>query len=209
MKLLSATPSPFARKVRIGLHEKELPFELVTEVPWNSGASAPRYNPLGKIPVLILDDGECFYDSRFILEYLELRWPLPALYPRDVDQLLLAKRLEVLADGACDAVVLVFMERQRPEAHRSAPWLARQQAKISGAVDEIAHRIAAGRPYAVGESFGIADIAVGTLLQYLDLRYPELPWRRHAHLEAYAQRIWQRPSFQQTVPTAQAVAGVV
>ena len=41
MKVLSATPSPYARKVRIALHEKGLPFELVTEVPWNKGASAP------------------------------------------------------------------------------------------------------------------------------------------------------------------------
>ena len=110
MKLLSATPSPYARKVRIALHEKGIAFELVTEVPWNAGATAPRHNPLGKIPVLMLDDGECFYESRFILEYLELRFPQPALYPRNVDQLLAAKRLEVLADGACDAVVLVFME---------------------------------------------------------------------------------------------------
>ena len=209
MKLLSAAPSPYARKVRIALHEKELPFELVTEVPWNSGASAPRYNPLGKIPVLILDDGECFYDSRLILEYLELRWPRPALYPAEVEPLLLAKRFEVLADGACDALVLVFMELQRPQAHRSAPWLARQEAKIAGGVDEIARRMRPGEPHAVGERFSIADVAVGTLLQYLDLRYPQLPWRRHAHLEAFAEQVWQRPSFRQTVPAAQTVVGVV
>ena len=209
MKLLSASPSPYARKVRIALHEKDVPFELLTEVPWNAGASAPRYNPLGKIPVLILDDGECFYESRFILEVLELRYPEPPLYPRDVEALLAAKRLEVLADGACDAIVLVFMERERPEAQRSAPWLARQQAKIAAAVDEIARRIDPGSAYAVGESFGLGDIAVGTLLQYLDLRYPELPWRRHAHLEALAQRLWQRPSFRRTVPVRQTVVGVV
>lgn len=209
MKLLSATPSPYARKVRIALHEKGIPFELLTEVPWNAGASAPQYNPLGKIPVLILDDGECYYESRFILEYLELRHPQPPIYPRDAEQLLAAKRLEVLADGACDAFVLVFMERQRPEAHRSAPWLQRQQAKIAAAVDEIARRIAPGSEYAVGDSFSLGDIAVGTLLQYLDVRYPELPWRRHAHLQALAQRLWRRPSFEQTVPVKQTVVGAV
>ena len=209
MKLLSATPSPYARKVRIALHEKDIAFELVTEVPWNAGATAPRYNPLGKIPVLMLDDGECFYESRFILEYLELRFPQPAMVPRNVDQLLAAKRLEVLADGACDAVVLVFMERQRPEAHRSTPWLARQQGKVEAAVDEIARRIAADSDYAVGDAFSLGDIAVGSLLQYLDLRYPELPWRSHAHLEALAQRLSERPSFRATVPHGQSVVGVV
>ena len=209
MKLLSAAPSPYSRKVRIALHEKGIPFELVTEVPWNTGATAPRYNPLGKIPVLILDDGECYYESRFILEYIELEHPHPALYPRDTQQLLAAKRLEVLADGACDAFVLVFMERQRPEAHRSAPWLARQQAKIEAAIDEVARRVEPGREYAVGESFGLGDIAVGTLLQYMDLRYPELTWRRHPHLEALVNRLWQRPSFRETVPARQAVVGAV
>ncbi len=209
MKLLSAAPSPYSRKVRIALHEKGIPFELVTEVPWNAGATAPLFNPLGKIPVLILDDGECYYESRFILEYLELQYPQPALFPSDKGQWLAAKRLEVLADGACDAVVLVFMERERPEAHRSKPWLARQQEKIERAVDEIARRIGPGREYAVGDDFSLADIAVGTLLQYMDLRYPELQWRRHLHLEALASRLWQRPSFQRTVPMKQTVVGVV
>ncbi len=209
MKLLSATPSPYSRKVRIALHEKDVPFELVTEVPWNAGATAPQYNPLGKIPVLILDDGECYYESRFILEYLELRYPQPPIFPRATEQLLAAKRLEVLADGACDAIVLVFMEHQRPEAHRSAPWLARQQAKLVAAVDEIARRIEPGTEYAVGDAFSLGDIAFGTLLQYMDLRYPELLWRRHSHLEALARRLWQRPSFLQTIPMKQTVVGVV
>ena len=61
MKLLSATPSPYARKVRIALIEKALPFELLTEVPWNAGASTPKYNPLETLPVLILDDGSTVY----------------------------------------------------------------------------------------------------------------------------------------------------
>ena len=80
MRLLSATPSPYARKVRSALPERQVSFELVTEVPRNAGASAPQYNPLGKIPVLILDDGECYFESRFILEYLELRYPRPPIY---------------------------------------------------------------------------------------------------------------------------------
>jgi glutathione S-transferase len=140
---------------------------------------------------------------------LELHYPHPPLYPRNAKELLSAKRLEVLADGACDAFVLVFMERERPEAQRSVPWLARQQAKIAAAVDEIARRIDPRSPYAVGATFGLGDIAVGTLLQYLDLRYPELHWRRHAHLEALTERLWQRPSFRQTVPIKQTVVGVV
>jgi glutathione S-transferase len=80
-KLISATPSPHARKVRIALAEKGLPFELKTEVPWDSTTSTPKYNPLEKLPVLILEDGSSVYESSFILQYLELKYPetpLPA-----------------------------------------------------------------------------------------------------------------------------------
>jgi glutathione S-transferase len=71
LRLISATPSPYARKVRIALAEKNIPFELITEVPWNHGAITKHHNPLAKLPVLILEDGSSVYDSRFILEYLE------------------------------------------------------------------------------------------------------------------------------------------
>jgi glutathione S-transferase len=60
LRLISATPSPYARKVRIALHEKAIAFELVTEVPWNHDASVPRFNPLGRIPVLLLNDGSAY-----------------------------------------------------------------------------------------------------------------------------------------------------
>ena len=71
MKLLSATPSPYARKVRIALIEKGIAFELMTELPWNPYTAAPKFNPLGKIPVLVLDDGRVVHDSKVIVEYLE------------------------------------------------------------------------------------------------------------------------------------------
>ena len=71
LRLISATPSPYARKVRIALVEKNIPFELITEVPWNQGAITEQHNPLAKVPVLILEDGSSIFDSRFILDYLE------------------------------------------------------------------------------------------------------------------------------------------
>jgi glutathione S-transferase len=105
--LISATPSPYARKVRIALAEKDIPFELITEVPWDNATSTPKYNPLEKLPVLLLEDGGSVYESRFILEYLELKYPQPRLLPDDVDEIIAAKRVEVLCDGICDACVLI------------------------------------------------------------------------------------------------------
>lgn len=206
MKLISATPSPYARKVRIALAEKEIPFELQTEVPWNEGTTVPRHNPLEKLPVLVLDDGNTVYESRYILEWLEVKHPEPPLVSRDPDEMLAAKRLEVLADGICDAGVLSFFERMRPESHRSRPWLARQRRKIEGGLREIARLVSADRAFCVGERFGLGDIAVGTVLGYLSVRLPDIAWRAaHPHLGALADRLAERPSFAATLPTPQEI----
>jgi glutathione S-transferase len=205
MKLLSATPSPYARKVRIALAEKNLPFELVTEVPWNPETTTPRYNPLEKLPVLILDNRETVYESRLILEWLEIKHPDPALFPTDPDQLLAAKRLEVLADGVCDAFVLLFWERRRPEAHQSRPWMERQLRKIEGGLREIA-RLVPPSGYCIGGRFGLGDIAVGSLLGFLSVRFPELDWRQaYPHLGDLLTRLSERSSFAATVPVPQSL----
>lgn len=210
MKLLSATPSPYARKVRIALAEKAIPFDLVTEVPWNDGAQAAEQNPLEKIPVLTLDDGTTLYESSYILEYLEVKYPEPRLFPADPDARLAARKLEVLADGVCDAIVLAFFENLRPEAHRSVPWRERQMRKIEGGLRAIADLVPADG-FCVGEAFGLADIAVGTVLGYLDIRCKEVAWREpYPHLAALHTRLSARPSFQDTAPTPQTLqAGVV
>ena len=124
--LISATPSPYARKVRIALQEKGIPFELQTEVPWDSTTKTPQYNPLEKLPVLIVNNGEtAIYESHYILEWLEAKHPNPPLLPDDVDDRLFAKKVEVICDGICDALVIAFFEKMRDEDKQSEPWKAR------------------------------------------------------------------------------------
>ena len=209
LRLISATPSPFARKVRIALAEKGIPFELVTEVPWNSTTATPRYNPLEKLPVLVLPDGTGVYESRFILEWIEAKHPDPPLLPADVDRRLFARRVEVVADGVCDATVLLFLERQRPEAGRSAEWQARQTRKVDGGMAALAGWVGEG-PFLVDDIFGLADIAAGTVCRYLDVRFAEHPWRtRHPALARYADALERRPSFAATVPVPQVISDKV
>lgn len=204
-RLISATPSPYARKVRIALAEKGVPFELVTEVPWNRDTVTPRYNPLEKLPILITDAGDSYYDSRFILEFVELTHPEPPLVPKDRAGHLKAKRLEVLADGACDALVLVFMERLRAPATQSAEWQARQLRKVEGGLKEIDRLVGAG-PYAVGETFSLGDIAAGTVAGYVSVRFPEIDWRgRYPSLAALSTCLEERPSFKASVPVPQVI----
>ena len=127
-QLISATPSPYARKVRIALQEKNLPFELTTEVPWDNTTQTPQFNPLEKLPVLVFNDGTpAVYESHFILEWIEAKYPEPSLLPstEHIDDRLFVKQVEVVVDGICDALVLAFFEGQRDEDKRSKPWTDR------------------------------------------------------------------------------------
>ncbi len=207
-RLISATPSPYARKVRIALAEKGLPFELLTEVPWDSSTSTPRYNPLEKLPILLLDDGTSVYESSYILQYLELKHPQVPLVPKDIDGHLAARKLEVLCDGVCDAVVLSLFEKMRA-ASASPEWLARQRRKIVGGIAELA-RLVGQRQWAVGEAFSLGDIAVGTATGYVSLRYPDFQWRTpHPDLALFSDRLAQRQSFKDSMPVAQTITDKV
>lgn len=203
-QLISATPSPYARKVRIALAEKGIAFELLTEVPWNDTTSTPKFNPLEKLPVLILEDGSSVYESSYILQYLELKYPTPPMLPADVDGILAARKLEVLCDGVCDALVLTFFERLRGEG-ASPEWTARQRRKIDGGVKEMARLVGKG-DWAVGDRFSLGDIAAGTLVGFMAVRFPELPWRtQYPNLAALSDRLEQRPSFKNSVPSVQKI----
>lgn len=207
-KLLSATPSPYARKVRIALAEKGLPFELLTEVPWDTTTTTPRYNPLEKLPVLLLPDGSSVYESSFILQYLELKHPQTPLLPDDIDGKLAARKLEVLCDGVCDAVVLSLFEKMRAGGG-SLEWLARQRRKIAGGVAEMA-KIVGSQRWATGDCFTLGDIAVGTAVGYLSVRFQELPWQTlYPGLASLSNRLEQRPSFKNSVPYAQTITDKV
>ena len=209
MKLLSATPSPYARKVRIALIEKGIPFELMTEMPWNPGTAAPQFNPLGKIPVLVLDDGRVVHDSKVIVEYLETLGRPPQLLPADPSLRLAHKQIEATADGVCDAVVLIVLERSRAPALRSSDWIGRQLRKVEAGTSALADELGGGRQWFVGSALGLADIAVGCMLGYLDLRLPEFDWRgHHANLVAFSERIFSRPSFAATIPETQQITEV-
>lgn len=208
-KLISATPSPYARKVRIALAEKNIPFELITEVPWDSTTETPKYNPLEKLPVLLTDDGRSVYESRYILEWLEAYHPEPAMVPTGREASLAARHLEVLADGVCDAFVLMFWERHRTPEHQSKEWIARQRRKIDGGLREIA-RLIGKREFAVGNSFSLGDIAAATVVGYLAVRDPSLDWRTpYPDLAAYSDRMERRPSFASSRPVPQKISDKV
>ena len=199
MKLIASPTSPFARKVRIAVLEKNLACDVIMDIPWNEATHVPDYNPLGKIPVLVLADGSSVYDSRVIAEYLDTLPAEPRLIPEDVAARIAVRRLEALADGISDAAASIYLEyNKRTPAQQSPEWVARQQLKISRGLQALARELPAGR-WAVDDRFSLADIAVGCTLGYLCLRFPELHWQQEfPALLALQEKLEQRPSFQAT-----------
>lgn len=208
-RLISATPSPYARKVRIQMSEKGIPFQLETEVPWNADTATPGHNPLEKIPVLIVEDGPAVYESAYICEWLEVMHPEPPLLPANAQDRLAVRRYEVLADGICDALVLMFFENLRPDAGRSQSWFDRQSRKVEGGLAALAD-LCGDSEFAWGDSFSLADIATGAALGYIDMRWPDHRWREnHPNLSALSDRLERRKSFTDTAPSPQVITAAV
>lgn len=195
--------SPFARKVRIVLRERNLTGqveEIETAVsPVAPNADLARSNPLGKIPALILDDGTALFDSRVVCEYLDTLGTAPRLFAASGTERWNALRLQALCDGILDAAVITRYETAvRPEALRWKDWIAGQRAKIDGGLDEV-ERSQGGW----GAAFGIGQIGAACVLGYLDFRFPDIAWRAgHPGLKSWFERIGERPSVRETAPKA-------
>jgi glutathione S-transferase len=202
MKLIGSLTSPFVRKVRIVAAEKFVDYELVIDTPWSEETQVPSYNPLGKVPVWVQEDGKTLFDSRVIVEYLENVSPVGHLLPKDARPRIAVKRWEALADGICDAAALVFLERKRPELKQDPDWIKRQLSKVDAGLKMMNDDIG-NQTWCTGEFFCLADIAVGCALGYLDFRFPEIDWRRQQpKLSELFDRLMQRPAFKDTVPVA-------
>ena len=225
LKLLIARPSPFARKARVALREKGIAHEEIIDNPWLPGNGVAANNPLGKVPVLFLADGTTLHDSKVIIGYLETLPAKVKLLPPPGAARVAHRQIEAVADGVCDAVVLLVLERAR--SVQSAEWNARQMKKVEAGCAMLEQGLrqaqrqaqqeaqqearqpaqrAAPPAWLVEDSYGLADIATGCALGYLDLRLSEFDWRtRHPQLAAFFAHIDARPAFAATRPEAQAI----
>ena len=120
MILRSSPASPFGRKVRIAISLLGLDNDVKIEAADTSDVtdSVRKQNPLGKIPVVIDEDGTAYYDSRVILEYLDVRSGGGKIVPRDAKARLAALRLQALCDGILDASILTIYASHRAAAAR-------------------------------------------------------------------------------------------
>jgi len=203
MKLIASLTSPYVRKVRIVLAEKKIDYELVLESPWVEGNTVARYNPLGKIPVLVLDDDSTLFDSRVIVEYLDTLSPVGKLIPAVGRERAEVKTWEALADGVLDAAIAARLEATwagRKKNERSQVWIDRQLGKIHASLKAMSQGLG-DKPFCAGIYLSLADIAAGCALGYLDFRFPSLDWRTdNPNLEKLYEKLMTRPSFTDTRP---------
>ncbi len=203
MKLLGSPGSPFVRKVRVVAAEKGIGVEYVIDRPNAPGSLVPTLNPLGKIPVLVLDNAEVVYDSAVIAEYLDGLKPEPRLVPADFAGRIAVKRWEALGDGVAETVVTISHDYgPMSDLSKREPWMLRQQGKVERSIAALDAAIR-GRNWLHGDTFTLADICAGYALFYADKELPTLVWRRdYPALASYAERLAARPSFRDTVPAA-------
>jgi glutathione S-transferase len=213
MKLFSVAISPFTAKVRIALYEKEIPFEKVT-LPWTptTGITGKppemlAINPKGQVPTMI--DGDLkLYDSTIILEYLEERYPKPALFPTAIADRVLCRLLE---DGG-DTILTDSARVLISEIYLKSDPATRNQAEIAKATAELRQAYAildqdvATRPYLCGQ-FSVADISCFIPINFAAMLgvAPENP-----HLAKWFSRMGERPSVRRDLDEMnQALAAVV
>ncbi|MDO8768255.1 MAG: glutathione S-transferase N-terminal domain-containing protein [Burkholderiaceae bacterium] len=203
MKLIGTHASPYVRKVRVLVVEKKVDCEFVLGDVMAPDSPIFEVNPLGKIPVLVLDDGESLYDSKVIVEYLDSFSNGPSLIPADARKKATVRCWEALADGALDSGILARWEAvQREPQYRDPAWVARQMKKINMALKAMSEGLA-DKPFCTGESFSLADAAVGCALGWFRFRFPEIQWQRqYPNLAGLFERLSERPSFSTTEPRA-------
>ncbi len=202
MKLLFATPSPFARKALILVHELDsdsqvelVPSGAITPVSNNDDVNS--VNPLGMIPALVTDDGQHLFDSTVICEYVNDHFG-GSFYPTDHAAKYQSLKLQSLCDGMMDLMVAVRYETAlRPAELQWQTFIDHQFEKVDRGLAVLESSVPQ-----FSETLTIGEVAVACALGYLDFRYADKDWRtQHPALTAWLAQIQQRDSIQRTLPT--------
>lgn len=196
MKLYFTNASPYARKIRVLLLEKQAGDRVIVEAidPWSDPAVLQQAVPSGKVPALINDEGWGIGESWAIADYLDEVLPGPRLLPEKGPERWQALRRAAIAQGILDAAFTKVVEGRRPDGERSPSWLARQQAALDRAIAHLATE-------PVPAQFDMGALSLACALDYLHFRLPELAWAERAPAwGAWFDGVNQRPSMRATDP---------
>ena len=199
MILIGQYDSPFVRRVGIALRLYDFAFE---HRPWSTfgdGDKIAPYNPLRRVPTLVLDNGESLIESTIILDHLDERaGPAKAIIAESGDARRKALKICALATGLADKAVSLFYERALHK-ETSQVWIDRCRAQIANVLDVLeTERVAVATPYWHGKTIGHADIAVACALRFVRDAHPGVFSAQHfPALTAHAAQCEAMPVFQE------------
>jgi glutathione S-transferase len=201
MILIGQFDSPFVRRVGIAMRLYGIDFE---HRPWSTFGDAEKiaaYNPLRRVPTLVLDSGEALLESAMILDYLDDRvGPEQAMIARGGEARWKHQRICALATGLADKAVSLLYERVLRKDRQLDLWIERCTSQISGVLDMLEReRAAVTTPYWYGERIGHADIAVACALRFVGEAHPSLFDTRHPALKEHSARCEALAPFQEIV----------
>ena len=204
LKIYGALLSPFVRKVRCVLTEKNVPYELVATNPFDKSADFVRRSPLGRIPALEDEQGRALADSTVIAEYLEERFPTPPLFPRDPYERARVRWFDEYADGGMAASLTAKVFFQRVISAKLIKGGC-DEAVVASGLKELPtflgylERELSGHQYLVAESFTLADISVACQLVNLRHAGVEVDAAKFPAVAAWFERVVGRPSLKALV----------
>lgn len=201
MKLIGTTTSPYVRKVRIVLQEKKINYDFLLEDLGNPSSTLSQFNPLGKVPCLIMTDNTTLYDSSVIVDYLDALTPVSPLLPKNAKERAEVKCWEALANGIMDAAILVRLEEtKRLKEEQSATWVQHQLGKVHTGLKAMSSQLG-NNTYCHNNVYSLADIAVGCALGWLSFRFEHIDWKsQYPNLAGLFEKLSNRTSFLETIP---------
>ncbi len=200
MKLVYSPPSPFVRKVTTLIHHADLHDRIelinVKTTALSVAEEARTANPLGKIPVMILEDGKAIFDSRVITRYLDDLAGSNLYSQENIYDIL---TLEALADGIMEsAVSITYESKLRPENEQSPSWMEAQWSKVLHAIKALDN----GEFKAMNGEMNMGQVAAACALGYLDFRHDARQWRSgHSNLASWNDKMMKLPALIKTIPT--------
>lgn len=194
MKLLYTKRSPYARKVRVLALEKKIVLDFVEEDLMNKSQVLWQNNPVGKIPVLVLDNGETLVDSPVICEYLDTISGRPYFIPKSRIKRFRALHLEAVADGLMDVTVAAYMEKARHGESAHGAFILHQEDTIKRCLAFFNEHVKELKKP------GIASVSVACAIGYIQFRFGHLwPQEGCETLAKWYENFSKRESLQQTV----------
>jgi glutathione S-transferase len=192
--------SPYARKVRIVLAEKQLPCDLKETDFKNKPPELLNLSPIGKIPVLVDENGLAFWDSTLIVEYLDETYPQPSFYPSERLERLTCRQGEELADQLIDNIVGLWLETSKGTQADSSSK-AKYQSTINRLLGFLDQKLTQST-YLFNETLTAVDVAAVSGLGYYSLRFGTDWQQQYPGLRQWFDKLHQRESVQSTIPKA-------